>query len=553
MVGARTKPLLWVIALATSLWLLFPVGAPNYDTLYALLWGNELAGGSGPFYGPRTPTPHPLADAWGVVVSPLGAIGATTATTILAYLALAAVAYLVYRLGALWFDRGIGGVAAVLVLTRVPFLSNGLRAFVDLPYIALVLAALLVESGRSRAGRPVLALLAVAGLLRPEAWLFSLGYLAYLLLERDPDRGGRALRRRREVSRGRFAELAALAVVAPLAWAAFDLVTAGEPLYSFTATRDTVEILGRHTGPLELITYSPHELVQTTGEAGLLVAAVGICLAFVFLRRRSTMPLAALLIAGIAFAILASAGLAIISRYMMLGAALLCVFCAVALLGWRLLGPEQRVWRRRWQVIAGVLLIAFVASAPRQEGDLAQVISVLEEEREIGSDLHRLADSGDFVAGCEPISVPGVQAVPRLGLWLGLRPDAFALAGEGERSAKGYFVVPASQGARVHYGSAQPPSDFRLVARDDSWRLFRRCTGQGGRSSPFLVQAGDRAWGSGLFSSVSAARPASRPRGRTVHRRSADVGTGRRSHGGPHRRRRELRSASCQRPGRCRL
>jgi hypothetical protein len=470
------QPALWITALAAVLWLLFPFGAPNYDTLYALLWGDELAGGSRPFYGARTPTPHPLADAWGVLVSPLGAVGATTATTILAYLALAAVGYLVYRLGALWFDRGIGAVAAVLVLTRMPFLSNGLRAFVDLPYLALVFAALLVESRRSRAGRPVLALLAAAGLLRPEAWLFSFAYLAYMLLERDPERSRWALRLRPEVSRRRFAELTALAALAPLAWAAFDLITAGEPLYSFTATRDTVQILGRHTGPVELLTYSPHELVQTTGEVGLLAAAVGICLAFSFLRRRSTMPLAALLVAGAAFAILASAGLAIISRYMLLGAALLCVFCAVALLGWRLLGPEQRAWRRRWQVIAGVLLIAFVASAPRQERDLAQVVNVLQEEKEISSDLHRLADSGAFAADCRPISVPGVQAVPRLGLWLGLRPDAFVLAGEGERSDRGYFLAPASPGARLHYGSDQVPSGFRSVARDGSWRLFRRCT-----------------------------------------------------------------------------
>jgi len=373
------------------------------------------------------------------------------------------VVYLVYRLGAQWFDRAIGVLAALLVLTRVPFLSNGLRAFVDLPYLALVLGALLVESRRPRAGWPVLALLAAAGLLRPEAWLFSFAYLAYLFLGPDSDRR-------------RLVLWTPLALAGPLLWATFDLATTGEPLYSFTATRDTVELLGRHTGPVELFSYSPHQLVQTMGEAGLLAAAAGICLAVAFLWRRSLVALAALAAAAVAFAVLASAGLAIISRYMMLGGAILCVFCAVALLGWRLLGPEQRIWRRRWQAVAVLLLLVFLVSAPRQKNDLAQVVDVLREEQEIESDLHDLADEGRFDISCQPISVPGVQAVPRLGRWLGLRPEEFVLVDEADPAPRGYFLAPASAGAEVHYGSAQPPPRrFERVAQNPSWRLYRRC------------------------------------------------------------------------------
>jgi hypothetical protein len=474
-VARRLQPLLWVGGIAAVLWLLFPVGAPNYDTLYALLWGDEIAHGHGPDYGTSPPTPHPLADAWGVLVSPLGAIGASTATTVLAYLALAAVAYLVYRLGATWFDRPIGALAALLVLTRAPFLSNGLRAFVDLPYVGIVLAALLVESRRPRAGWPVLALLAVAGLLRPEAWLFSLAYLAYLVLERDPDRVRGPLRLRKGVGGRQLAGLVALALAAPIVWAIFDWASAGEPLYSFTATRDTVEVLGRHTGPVELFTYSPHQLVQTMGEAGLLAAAVGICLAALLLRRRATVPVAALGLAALAFAVLASAGLAIISRYMLLGGAVLCVFCAVALLGWRLLPRDERPWRRRWQAIACVLVAVFAATAARQYRDLDQVVDVLREEKTIGSDLRRLADSGAFVSACSPISVPGVQAVPRLAAWLDLRPSQFLIAGEGEAAAHGYFLVPRSEDAALHYGSAEPPPGFEAVGGNESWRLYRRC------------------------------------------------------------------------------
>jgi hypothetical protein len=169
-------------AVTAALLLVFPVGFPNYDTIYALVWGRELAHGMSPDYGAALPpTPHPLADLLGMVTTPLGD-GAITVTMIIAYLSLGLIGYLVYRLGSLWFDRPIGAVAALIVLTRAPYLSNGLRAYVDLPYIALSLGALLIETRKHRAGWPVLALLALAGLLRPEAWLFSIAYLAYLLL-----------------------------------------------------------------------------------------------------------------------------------------------------------------------------------------------------------------------------------------------------------------------------------------------------------------------------------------------------------------------------------
>src|SRR3954466_9245158 len=128
-------PLAWVGATVAILLLVFPVGFPNYDTIYALVWGRELAHGQSPDYGAALPpTPHPLADLLGLVTTPIGD-GAITVTMIVAYVSLALCGYLVYRLGTIWFDRWIGALAAAIVLTRAPFLSNGLRAYIDLPFI----------------------------------------------------------------------------------------------------------------------------------------------------------------------------------------------------------------------------------------------------------------------------------------------------------------------------------------------------------------------------------------------------------------------------------
>ena len=53
-----------------------------------------------------------------------------------------------------------------------------MRAYVDIPYVALVLGAILAEARRPRTTLPLI-LLALAGLLRPEAWLFSFAYVAW--------------------------------------------------------------------------------------------------------------------------------------------------------------------------------------------------------------------------------------------------------------------------------------------------------------------------------------------------------------------------------------
>jgi hypothetical protein len=480
----KLRPLGPIAAIAGVLWLIFPFGFPNYDTVYMLVWGDELAHGVSPDTGaPLAPTPHPLAELWGLIVSPLGAVTASDATTVIAYLALGAIAYLVYRLGELWFDRVIGVAAALIVLTRAPFLSNGLRAYVDLPYIALVLAALVMETKRPRAGWPVLGLLAVAGLLRPEAWLFSAAYLAYLLLERDPDREGFALRRRAAIEGRGLAGLVTLAASGPLLWGLFDLVAAGDPLYSFTGTRDTVETLERETGPIDLVRYGPRRLGEVMQIPGLLGAAAGMVLGLAFLRPRSMIGVVAAVLAGAAFAILACAGLAVIPRYTMLAAAVLCVFAALALLGWRLL-PSGHAWRKRWQLIAAVVAVAFVVQAPQQWDYLKTVHDDLDEQSAIESDLHDLADSGAFESDCVPISVPNHRAVPRLAAWLDLRPSQIVSSSEQRQPDHGYFVDPANEDV-VHHFVLDPndprrlttkvPPGFQRVARNESWLLYARC------------------------------------------------------------------------------
>src|SRR5438309_686606 len=187
--GARIGAPLAIAAGALALRLIAGVGFVNYDTLYALAWGGQLSRGQPPAYDVAVaPTPHPLLELVGAVLVPLGPRAARDATVALGFLALAACGWVIYRLASEWFNRPAGALAALLFLTRVPVLSYGVRAYVDVPYVLLVLSALLVESRRPRAGAPVLALLALAGLLRPEAWAFSALYWVDLVVSERPPR-----------------------------------------------------------------------------------------------------------------------------------------------------------------------------------------------------------------------------------------------------------------------------------------------------------------------------------------------------------------------------
>jgi hypothetical protein len=468
-VASWLVPAAWVAGVSAVLLLLFPVGFPNYDTIYALVWGRELAHGVSPDVGSALPpTPHPLTELIGLVTTPLGD-GAITVTMVIAYASLGLIGFFVYRLGAIWFDRWVGAAAAAIVLTRAPFLSNGLRAYIDLPYITLCLAALLVEAKRPRAGWPVLLLLALAGLLRPEAWLFAGVYWLYLAFHRRP--------------RTELIWLAVLAAAGPVGWALFDAITAGDPLYSWTGTKETVETLERQSGPVDLVLYGPRRLGEVLQWPGMVGAAGGVALGLAFMRRRSALAAAAAALALLAFALLACGGLAILPRYTMLAAAILAIFAALALLGWRLLDRDHP-WRTRWQLFAGLVALMFVLWAPNQWDLDSRVDTDLTNQARIEGDLTDLVDAGAFEPLCGKIAVPNHRAVPRLAFGLDIRPTEVVSASEERVPARGHFVAPASEFV-IHNFILDPrdptdlsfpvPAGFERVAANESWVVYRRC------------------------------------------------------------------------------
>ena len=209
----------------------------------------------------------------------------------------------------------------------------------------------------------------------------------------------------------------------------------------------------------------------------------GIVLCLALLRRRAATGVVAAALALGAFALLAVAGLAIIPRYTMLAAAILAIFAAAGLLGWRLLAPGRR-WRTAWQAFAALVVLMFLAWGPNQYDLLHTVHTDLANQGQIERDLGDLATSDAFEPLCLPISVPNHRAVPRLAFDLDVRPSRIVSSSEQSQPRRGYFLDPASPFV-IHNFILDPndtsrlrskvPPGFRRVAGNRSWRLYRRC------------------------------------------------------------------------------
>lgn len=455
----RLRPIAIVAAGAAALWVVIGHGFANYDALYSLIWGRELAHGESPQVDvPLAPTPHPLSNLVGMVLSAFDARTGEDLLVVIAYVSLATAAYLVFCLGREWFGWAAGLVAAAVLLTREPVISYGIRAYVDLPYLVLMLGALLVEVRRRRAGVPVLALLAVAGLLRPEAWLFSGAYVLWIWRARRPT----------------AAELA-LTVAAPALWLLYGEIAGGGAFASLHSTRDAAQTLERATGIDDVPITIPRRIGEVLRVPGLVGAAVGLALGWRLNRDRMMLAVGTIVLAGVAFAVLATAGLPIITRYAFFIAAIAAVFCGGAVLGWRAI--EQRDERRRWAAVAVALVALFVVFGPQQVRKLDRTADAIAAQQDIRDDLYALLDAHPIPS--QRVAVANHRLVPLVALATGRAPADVVtpphrtdwFIGPANATVARRFVLDPRDPVQRVEGA---PAGLRVVARNASWVLYGR-------------------------------------------------------------------------------
>lgn len=457
-----------VLALgAVALWALTRT-YPNYDSYYHLVWGRELLSGAAPtFEAYAAPTQHPLYVALGALLSVLGE-GADRALVLLCLLSHAALVFGAYRLGRAVFGPWPGVLAALFVGASASFLLYAARAYVDAPFLALVVwAAVLAAEGRSATGP--MALLVLAGLLRPEAWV--LGGLYWLWL--GPRRPAPA----------------AAALAAPLVWALVDLVATGDPLHSFNATTELADDLGREQGlravPGSFVSF----IAATVRPPVALLALAGLALAVWRLGwARSRVPLA-LLGAGVAtFLGTGVLGLSILPRYLTVPAVAMCVFAGYALAGFTTLQPGDPL-RRRWQRASTAAAVAGAAVVVVLAPSLARVSAELRFIRVSHHGLVALLDDPRVRSGlrCGPLTFPNYRLVPDARWHLDL-PRGRVTARSARRRPYGVAIFALTPKGLRRFGFADgassatniPDPGYAPLARNDRFSAYARCPG--GRS-----------------------------------------------------------------------
>jgi hypothetical protein len=438
-----------VLCIGTVIGFLMYPTYPNYDSYYSLLWGREVLSGHLPtFVGFRVPTEHPLAIAVGVLVALLGEGGDRVwiALILASYLALVAG---VYRLARVAFTPLVGAVAALLLLSRFDYGFLAARGYVDIPYMAMVVWAAALEAQRPRRGTAVLALLAGAGLLRPEAWVLAAMYWMWLAW--------------RCSWRRRFA-YAALAAVGPVLWAITDYTVTGDALFSLHYTSTSAEELGRQLPLSQLPSAIPQFFANLTKLPVLVASVLGFGAALLAAPRRAVAP-AALLFAGIAtFVLIGIAGASAIERYLAVAAVALLVFAAVAFAGFTLLEPGDRL-RRAWAALSGLAVLGGVVFTLLHL-NLAKFDAELSFRGAAHTDLGKVLDSPQVKAGlkCGPLTFPNHKLVPD-SRWIADLPHQRVIARadpKAHQPTKGVAIFVTSRFA-IFKHALTSPTDSVLV------------------------------------------------------------------------------------------
>lgn len=443
---------------------------PNYDSYYSLLWGRELLDGAPlrfaePF---RVPTEHPLAIVAGAALSLFGDAG-DRIWIALTYASFLWLVWGVYALGRGAFTPLIGGLAAVLLLTRFDFGFLAARGYIDIPYMAMVMWAAVLEQRRPRRGVAVFALLAAAGLLRPEAWLLAGLYFLWMAWK--------------ATWRQRFL-YATLSAIGPFGWAAVDWAVTGDPLFSLHYTSSSAEDLGRQRTLSELPSALPYFFANLIKLPVLLAAIAGLAVALWITPRRALMPLV-LFVTGLGtFVAIGVAGLSVIERYLTVAALALLIFAAVGIGGWTMLARSRL--RTAWMAAAVLLVVAgTVYTAARV--NLGRFESELAFRGSSHESLERVLRDPQVRAGlsCGPLTTPNHKLIPDSRWVLDLPYDrVVARVDPDVTSERGVFLHATSRSALFRHALSNPedpvelqvpPAGARRVATSDHYAAYVAC------------------------------------------------------------------------------
>lgn len=377
---------------------------PTYDSFYALIWGRDLLHLQLPdLQVYRAPTEHPLAIAFGMVCSLFGQYGARLMVlgSIASFVAVTAGSY---RLGRLCFGPVVGLCAALLVLSRFFVENLAAQGYLDIAYVALIVWAIVFEVARPRRGALVFATLALAGLLRPDAWALSGVYWLWCAW---PRRGGAGIGNVKRL------QYLGLALIAPVVWIGFDTLVTGDPLHSLHATAELAQELERTQGLTGVVASVWTFGVRIDKLPVMIGVLAGLPIAVWLAPRRVLTPLAALAVLIAVFVAEGAAGASVIDRYLMGAAIVALLFCAVTVGGWAMLTPGSAL-RRVW-VAGAIALVIYGCVSVATTLSLSGLRTTLAYHDDFHGGLATALQSPPVraaLARCPLISLPDNKLIP---------------------------------------------------------------------------------------------------------------------------------------------
>jgi hypothetical protein len=463
-------------AVAVVLWALIPT-YPNYDAYYHLVWGREVIHGITPsFQAYAAPTEHPLYVAICGVLAAIFGEDADRALVLFTILSFLALVWAVLRLGRACFGLWPGVAGAVFVGTSFALLLYAAKAYVDVPFLAVVLWAAVVEAERparrgsapdGSTGRLAMSLLAVAGLLRPEAWVLAGLYWLWCGWRRW--------------------DLLLLVLVGPVGWGIVDASVTGDALFSLHSTSALADQLGRERGIVHVpgsfvsfLSSTARPPIALAGVVGMVLAVRGVGSAR---GRRLHVPFALFGAGALTFVGTGIAGLAILPRYLTVPVIALCLFAGFAALGFTQLAPNAR-GRRTWMRVFGVGVVLGLAFVVVKVSVVDRLVTELRYIRSTHDSLAQLLHDPAVTRdrACGPITFPNYRLVPDTRWMLDLPGDEVGARSD-RRHPYGVAIFTVGDKTLHRYGYADgasrttvvPDPGFTPIARSTQFRAYASC------------------------------------------------------------------------------
>jgi hypothetical protein len=433
----------------------------NGDAVWHLIWGRALVEGGLASFA-TGPTPHPALLVLGATTSLLGDKASYLVTYVLfgplAFGALiAAVFEVARRLSSAWAAAG----AVLILATSYSVISIAGAARYDVAFAALVMTAVALETARPRRGVAPLVCLAVAGLVRPEAWVLAGVYWLWLM---PP------------LSWSARVRTAALVVVAPALWVLMDMLVTGDPLYSLHHTDQGSEVLYGQYSAGENLQAAGRDLVRHLGPFPVLLLAPPEVL-LVHDRPRAALPLLGALVVPLGvFLILLSQGLASSERYLLVPVCALAILAAMAVDG----GGRRTRLRVIGGVFLAVLLSLQVASRSEVYDTVASRSTLAHERYESARALVGTPGVREALRRCPSVSLPTGKMRHYFAFYSGRPPEAFVSDGKG-RTRPDLYIAPGNPAVakmaltRPRFdddASFHVPLGLRRGPRNADWVLY---------------------------------------------------------------------------------